>query len=78
LRKTVTARRPPGFFYVFGAPILLAVASTFGLVSALLGDGVWDLLSWFALGGPFVVILWYTARPASTREHRAATRSKRR
>jgi len=58
-----TASKPSGaFFYVFGAPLLLAVASAFGLVSALLGDGIWDVLSWFALGGPVMLIVWYTAR----------------
>jgi hypothetical protein len=55
------ASKPSGA-YVFGAPLLLAVASTFGLVSALLGDGIWDVLSWFALGGPVMLIVWYTAR----------------
>jgi len=30
---------------VFGVPAALAVGSAFGLISALLGDGVWDTLS---------------------------------
>lgn len=43
--------RPGGsnFIHVFGKPIILAVLSAFGLVSALLGDGVWDVLSWITL-----------------------------
>jgi uncharacterized membrane protein len=41
---------------VFGIPALLAVTSGAGLVSALVGDGVWDTLSWFALSAPLVVI----------------------
>ena len=42
---------------IWTIPIVLAVASTIGLVSALIGDGVWDVLSWVALGMPIAVIL---------------------
>jgi hypothetical protein len=44
---------------VFGIPILLGVLSGVGLLSALLGDDVWDGLSWLALGVPCGVIVWY-------------------
>lgn len=44
---------------MFGIPILLGVLSTVGLISALLGDDIWDALSWIALGVPCAVILWY-------------------
>jgi hypothetical protein len=44
-------------------PIVLSVVSAVGLVSALLGDGIWDALSWAALGAPVVVITWYLTRP---------------
>jgi hypothetical protein len=47
---------------VFGIPALLAVTSGFGLVSALVGDGLWDALSWFALGAPLAVIACFVAR----------------
>ena len=36
-------------------PVVLGVATAFGLVSALVGDGVWDALSWLALGAPVAV-----------------------
>ncbi|MDB5974160.1 MAG: hypothetical protein JWR07_920 [Nevskia sp.] len=42
---------------VFGMPLLLALLSLLGLVSALLGDGAWDALSWLALGIPVAVAL---------------------
>jgi hypothetical protein len=42
---------------VFGMPLLLALISLVGLVSALLGDGAWDALSWLALGIPVAVAL---------------------
>ena len=44
------------------APALLALLSLFGLVAALLADGVWDLLSWTALGIPVAVCAWYALR----------------
>ncbi|MDT3687658.1 MAG: hypothetical protein RO009_21740 [Pseudorhodoplanes sp.] len=44
---------------VFGIPILLGVLSGVGHLSALLGDDLWDGLSWLALGVPCAVIAWY-------------------
>jgi hypothetical protein len=39
------------------------MVTAIGLVSALLGDGVWDGLSWLGLGTPVVVVLWFVAKP---------------
>lgn len=50
---------------VFAAPLAIAILSGIGLVSALLGDDIWDVLSWLALTVPVVVILWYWLRPPS-------------
>ncbi|ANI17596.1 hypothetical protein [Pseudomonas citronellolis] len=47
---------------VFRWPLALAVLSLVGLISALVGDGPWDALSWFALGVPLAVILAALAR----------------
>lgn len=47
---------------VFRWPLALTVLSLVGLISALVGDGPWDALSWFALGVPLVVILAALAR----------------
>lgn len=44
-----------GLRQVFAMPALLAAASLVGLVSALVGDGPWDALSWACLG--LVVVL---------------------
>ncbi len=44
---------------VFKIPILLGVLSTIGLVSALLGDSIWDAVSWITLGVPCAVIVWF-------------------
>jgi hypothetical protein len=58
MKRSSSVKRP-GFLHVFGMPIVLAVLSAFGLLSALLGDGVWDELSWITLGVPVGVIVWY-------------------
>ena len=47
---------------IWGAPIVLAVLTTIGLVSALLGDGVWDLVSAITLGAPVAVGAWCSLR----------------
>jgi hypothetical protein len=43
-------------------PIALAVVTAVGLLSALLGDGFWDALSWLALATPIAVIIRHLAR----------------
>lgn len=37
---------------IFVMPLLLAVLSLIGLLSALLGDGWWDRLSWAGSASP--------------------------
>jgi len=48
---------------IFRWPLLIAVVSSVGLVSALLGDGVWDALSWAALGIPATGLSAWCLRP---------------
>lgn len=50
------------FMKLWGMPILLGVLTTIGLVSALLGDGIWDIVSAFALGIPVLLGLRYSLR----------------
>ncbi len=50
--------KPQSLVAIFAAPLVIAVFSLVGLVAALLDDGVYDLLSWLALGVPVAVILW--------------------
>ncbi|AUC94859.1 MULTISPECIES: hypothetical protein [Bradyrhizobium] len=47
---------------IFLAPVLLCAVIAFGLISALLGDGIWDQASWLALALPLVVIVFYVSR----------------
>jgi len=52
---------------VWTAPVVLGVLTVIGLVSALLGDGVWDAVSAVSLGVVVVVGGWYALRRPSAR-----------
>lgn len=52
---------------IWAMPILLAVLTVIGLVAALLGDGVWDLVSAVTLGAPVAAALWYGLRRTPAR-----------
>ena len=43
----------------------LALLTSVGLLSALLGDGIWDALSWLALVVPVALCVFHWARPAN-------------
>lgn len=60
--RTLASSQGVGFIRVFGAPLLLTLVSAIGLLSALLGDDLWDVLSWVALATPVAVIVWCVAR----------------
>lgn len=47
-----------GVWMIFRWPLLLGLLSVFGLVSALIGDEVYDLLSWLSLGLPLLLVGW--------------------
>ncbi|MFD0750946.1 hypothetical protein ACFQZS_12395 [Mucilaginibacter calamicampi] len=47
------------FFRIWLAPIVIAVISAAGLLSALTGDDIWDVLSWITLSVPLVVIAYF-------------------
>jgi len=46
-------------------PLALGILTAFGLIAALLSDGVGDTLSWIALAAPVLVIAWHSVRPAT-------------
>ncbi len=49
----MTARRPThSAGTIYRIPLLIAAVSAIGLASALLGDGMWDVLSWLTLAVP--------------------------
>lgn len=47
------------FLRIWGWPVLLALVTCSGLLSALLSDGWGDVWSWFALGSPVALSVWY-------------------
>lgn len=52
---------------IWAMPILLAILTVIGLIAALLGDGVWDLVSSVTLGAPVLVGAWYGLRRTPAR-----------
>jgi len=51
-----------GYWRAYRIPTLLAVMSIVGLVGALIGDGMLNLLSWVTLGALVAVIGWHLRR----------------
>jgi hypothetical protein len=45
-------------------PVIVFVLSIFGLLSALIGDAIWDVLSWLTLGVPVILMSWSLLKPA--------------
>ncbi|WP_144006765.1 hypothetical protein [Pelomonas sp. KK5] len=46
-------------------PLLLALSTASGLISALVSDGWGDAWSWLALGLPLAVMAWFGLRSPS-------------
>ena len=55
------------FMRLWGAPIVLAALTIAGLISALVGDGVWDYLSAVALAVPVLTGAWCGLRNRRSR-----------
>lgn len=58
---TMTLRIP--FLRVWGAPLLIAALTLFGLLAALLGTGIWHWMAWAALAVPVAVGLRFWVAP---------------
>lgn len=51
-------------YQIWRWPSVIAALSTFGLLSALLGQGgIWWALSWVALAIPLLVSVWCSMKP---------------
>ena len=50
--------RQANVWKVFGIPLGIGLLSAAGLFAALLGDGMWDSLSWVGLGIPAAISVW--------------------
>ncbi|MBN9557024.1 MAG: hypothetical protein J0I26_05780 [Alphaproteobacteria bacterium] len=47
---------------IFVWPLVIGLVTTIGLIAALVGDGVWDRLSWAALSLPVIAAGWFSTR----------------
>jgi hypothetical protein len=47
---------------IFAWPAVIAALSTVGLLSALLGDGIWDGVSWVVLAVPIALYCGFVRR----------------
>jgi membrane protein implicated in regulation of membrane protease activity len=54
--------RPFPFRKVYGAALVIAAITLYGLLSALFGDGVWDEIACVFLSVPLAVIVWKYSR----------------
>ncbi|MBN8976345.1 MAG: hypothetical protein J0I08_07695 [Rhizobiales bacterium] len=62
--KTPPARaRRQTLSQIFGWPLVIGVLSTVGLIAALVGDGIWDGVSWLALLLPILLYALFLLRP---------------
>ena len=50
------------FMKVWGMPVLLSIVTIIGLISAIIGLGVWHWISWITLSAPIVVMWWFGRR----------------
>lgn len=58
--RAVTPRsRARSLMEVFAAPTMIAIASSVGLITALVGDGLMDAIAWIGLSIPIAVSAWY-------------------
>jgi len=51
-------------------PLTLCIITIVGLLSALLGDGLWDVISWLLLATPLLLLAFFFWRgPTTTTRH---------
>jgi hypothetical protein len=65
MTETTNTTERQSLSQMFSMPAALAVLSAVGLVSALVGDGTWDVLSWLTLAAPAAVPVYFIARGRS-------------
>ena len=51
------------FLRIYRIPAVLSFLTLFGLASALLGAGMWDMFSWLTLLIPLLIIAWMWINP---------------
>jgi hypothetical protein len=58
--------RAPTWRSVFGAPLLIGIASLTGLLAALLFGETGRYVSWLAVGSPILAVAWLLSRRRSS------------
>lgn len=71
----MTHRMQQPFGPIWTAPIVLGVLTIVGLISALVGDGVWDALSAVTLGAVVVVGGYHSLRRPKVSQKRRVSAS---
>lgn len=56
---------------IWTIPVIIAVLTVFGLLSALMGTGIWYALSWITLCIPLGIMSWHVFRNAEKPSARA-------
>lgn len=59
-------RRSASTWRIFRWPLLIGIISLIGLLSALVGDGWFDILSWCSLGGTVFIMFYAYYRNTDT------------
>ena len=60
---SVPRRRALPLSRIFAVPFAIGVVSAIGLVAALVGDDIWDVVGWLGLGIPAGIAVWFMQRP---------------
>lgn len=51
---------------IWRMPLVLGALTLFGLLAALLGTGIWHVLSWIAIAVPLLVVAWHVGKTRRT------------
>jgi hypothetical protein len=54
--------RKTDYMKLWGMPIVLGFLTFIGLISAIVGTGIWHVLSWIALSIPLLIAVQYGRR----------------
>ncbi|WP_420149088.1 hypothetical protein [Spirosoma sp.] len=55
------------FWHIWAIPLWIGIISLFGLIAALVGNNLWDVMSWITLGIPLLLIGRFVWKPTSVK-----------
>lgn len=56
------------FWHIWTIPLLIGIVSLSGLITALVGDDIWDILSWLTLSIPLLIIARFWLKPQGNKK----------